>query len=171
MSSETKTLLTEEYVKRDLLAQNDLSLCVFLTVLSLFAFFLPLILGLAALRLSKVLGVLLLAAAAAMLCLGVYTVASILRKEKRRQRLVKEGRFSIVTDQVAYTVKGERKHTYPNNFWTTEDVIYFKTHGRYLPTKTIFDFAAGGDVFYLVILEDEPPHIALAYHAKIYRMR
>ena len=71
MSSETKTLLTEEYVKRDLLAQNDLSLFVFLTVLSLFAFFLPLILGLAALRLSKVLGVLLLAAAAAMLCLGV----------------------------------------------------------------------------------------------------
>ncbi len=165
MPSETKTVLTREFCKKQLLAQGDSSGVGFLTVLFLPAFLLPLFLGLAALQVSKALGIFLLAIAAVMLYLGIYTVSSILRAKKRRRRLVEEGRFSIVTDEVAYTVKNELT---PPRYRVGQNVIYFKNYGRYVPTKMIFDFTAAGDTFYLVIVEGARPEIALAYHAKIY---
>ena len=167
MTQQTKNPLTRDRCKEKLYRAGRADLLQDAVLLALLLLlFVPLLFG--SLRVAK--GILPLGILLALLCTVPPTVFAIriFRDATRLARIRRDG-FSIVTDTVMRLSK-EIPKTYSEG--RREDVVvYFAEHGRCSSLQTPIDLVSVGDTFYLVVLHEKKPRIALAYPTMLYELQ
>lgn len=162
MVKEQKPIISYEICKKDLkrLVKRDLlSDSVYWALLILILIFS----GIYLLGQAFFFGICTMLACAVILFILVYQLI----RNIIRLRLVEGNQFSIEKDTVSRLSKGEfqrwRRHTV--------DVLYFAVNGRYLPSKTVFDFSSVGDEFYVVVLHTKKDELCFAFHTMMYEYK
>ena len=98
-------------------------------------------------------------------CSPVIFLVQLIR-DWRRLKKAERNEFSVAVDTVSRVAPGEtiyRRHAFfrvsPGRFHfraaPPEDAIYFSEHGRFVPSRTVFQMTSEGDTFYLLILSGE----------------
>ena len=92
---------------------------------------------------------------------------------------LKKGEFSIVEDTVTRKAEGKMLYWYMGrqSKWELHrghkdlvDFLYFKNYGKYITTRTIFEYTKRGDVFYLVVLNGKKYAVEV-YHSDMYEYK
>ena len=168
MTKETKSVLTREGIKKDLLGElrtGILSLCALLMIF----FVIGLILTFIAFR----------PGVGRVLC-GLSFVALIVWLAviyARSYVLIARDRFAVVEDTFLYAAE---ETVHQGRRLKLERVLYFERYGRYVLSPvdgSVFDYSNEGDRFYLVVYEEktqkshknQPP--IRVYNARIYEYR
>ncbi len=160
MAKGSKNIISREICKKDLkhLTKADLILDFVLLVVMLLIFVPLAFMGLYLLKYILIFGIVTILVCAAPPLIFVYKLIYNIIK----LRLVEHNKFSIVKDTVSRLSKGEPAGRH------TVDAIYFALHGRYVPSKTVFDVSSIGDEFYLVILHTKKNELCFAFPTVMY---
>ena len=161
MTTNTKNILTDEEIKKELqhMAKAEIYQAAVVLAIVCLLFLLFLCVGISVARSLLLVGLAVILLFAGFFVLALYRLIARIHTARRIAR----GGFSVVTDTLCRMAQEPtRRH---GGFST---VFYFSAHGKAIPSHGVTPLAAIGDAFYLVVLDDKKKSVRLTYAASMY---